>query len=169
MRRRKWTLIFSIPFVAMLVAGGVYALYLFLAVGADDKLIRLFSGLALFVYFCVAGTMGRSVLDVLRSQGPALIVDAEGITDVEHDAELVPWTEIEKVKIDDEDNCIVVNFFEGSRYVAGRGQVSKITRRLLRRGDRKFPLQGLVFRWHDLEKALKEFHAAALAQEVDKA
>jgi hypothetical protein len=148
--RRRWTLVFSLPFTAFFVLVGAYSLFLLL--NAPDRLIALFAGCALFVAFCVAGTMGKTVLQALLNKDPAVVIDSQGLWDMREDSRL-PWQEIGKLKLDGDEQRILVSL--DTR--ASQRQTSQI-RRLLSGADVTIALGGLSYDHRELEKSLLDHH-----------
>jgi len=76
--RRRWTLVFQVPFVLLMAICLAFSLYGALA--SNDRLLTILFLCAAFVSFCVGGTLDRPALEAYREQDPAIVIDATGIT-----------------------------------------------------------------------------------------
>lgn len=64
--RRRWTLVFQVPFVLLMAVCLAFSLYW--ASVSNDRLLTALCLCAAFVSFCVGGTLGRSALEAYREQ-----------------------------------------------------------------------------------------------------
>jgi hypothetical protein len=166
LERRRWTALFTLPFVAiMAVAGLMSVIWLPHLLGP-----RLgYATWVLFALFSVAlaVTLGREALQALNSRGPALVVDAEGITDHFRLHTHVPWSVVESATIDGEDgNDLSLMLRPGTALPGGRQVKATFRRRMGRwfgRADLTIPLGGLVYNHRELRDAL-EAHLARQAR-----
>ena len=62
--RRRWTLVFQVPFVLLMAICLAFSVYWALA--SNDRLFTALCLFAAFVSFCVGGTLGRSALEAYR-------------------------------------------------------------------------------------------------------
>ncbi len=155
--RRRWTALFTLPFVAVIGVSGLFSV-IWLPQLFGPRLG--YAAAALFALFSVAlaVSLGRDALQALRSRGPALVVDAEGITDHFHLHTHVPWSAIESARIDGDDgNDLMLMLHPGTTLPGGR-----LVKPTLRRGlgrwfggaDVRIPLGGIVYNHRQLSEAL---------------
>lgn len=157
--RRRWTLVFQVPFVLLMAICLAFSLYW--ASVSNDRLLTALCLCAAFVSFCVGGTLGRSALEAYREQDPAIVIDATGITDLrQDDPHTVPWEAMERVHLDDYEGVILVKLRPGHKDSA-LGVIIKTLKRWQQRGDVVFALGGLAHDPRQIQTALKAFHAAA--------
>ena len=157
--RRRWTLVFQVPFVLLMAICLAFSVYWALA--SNDRLFTALCLFAAFVSFCVGGTLGRSALEAYREQDPAIVIDATGITDLrQDDPHTVPWEAMKRVHLDDYEDVILVKLRPGHKDSA-LGVMIKTLKRWQQRGDVVFYLGGLAHNPRQLQTALKAFHAAA--------
>lgn len=160
--RRRWTLIFQLPFTLLMVLTLPYAVYL--AVAVDGPLFRAVFSLAAFAAFCIAWTLGRSAWEAYRWRDPALVVDATGITDLRGDDQhCVRWDAMERVHLDNYENRILIRL-RAARTESALGVVIKTLRRWQMEGDVAISLRGLAYNTQQIQTGLKAFHAAATPQ-----
>lgn len=159
LRRRRWTLVFSLPFTLLMVGTCAYSLFLIGA--ADERLVRWIAGFMAFGTFCVGGTFGKAVLEALYDLQPAVIIDASGLTD-RRGAGLLAWQDIESVKVDPDEQLILVKFVANAA-TARSGLISK-TRRLFQGADYTVALGGLSYNPRTLARALAEHHRQSRAR-----
>lgn len=130
--RRRWTLVFQVPFVLLMAVCLAFSLYW--ASVSNDRLLTALCLCAAFVTFCVGGTLGRSALEAYREQDPAVVIDATGITDLrQDDPHTVTWEAMERVHLDDYEGVILVKLRPGHRDSA-RGVIVKALKRWQQRG-----------------------------------
>lgn len=135
--------------MVLATAYGVFLLF------TGDRLLMLIGGIGGFAAFCIGGTLGKSAFDAWRNNDPAVIVDREGLDDVRGGSGVIPWSEIEKVRLDLYENRILVNFAgSGGRSHSGASTV----RRLFAGADCTITLRGLSYDPRELAKALAEHH-----------
>ncbi|MBL7087294.1 hypothetical protein [Acidovorax sp.] len=157
--RRRWTLVFQVPFTLLVLACLAFSLYW--AAVSNDRLLTILCLCAAFVAFCVGGTLGRSTLEAYRVRDPAVVIDATGITDLrQDDPHTVPWEAMERVHLDNYENVILVKLRPGHKDSALR-VIFKALQRWQQRGDVVFFLGGLAYDTRQIQTALKAFHAAA--------
>ena len=162
--RRRWTLIFQVPFTLLMVATLVYGLSV--ALTTDNKLVAAICWLGAFGSFCIGWTLGRSALDAYQLREPAVTIDACGITDLrDEDPQTVHWQSMQWVKLDLGEDAIFIKL------------VPKPTDSLLRRigttlrrwqllGDVVVDLRGLPYDAQQLKNTLKAHHMAAGPQSL---
>lgn len=136
--------------------GGLYAAVL--AYNIAGELGTLISGLFAFTTICVAGAFAKAALEVLRHDGPWLVIDERGITDMAKRIDPIPWHE---VTLDSDENRIAVTFHEGSPSRPSRGPWRSLLFRWQNGGDLLFPLGGLRYDTARLKSTFDQFHAAA--------
>lgn len=139
--------------------GGIFSA--FLAYFTAGDLGGLIAGLFAFSTICVAGTFAKSSLDTLNHQGPWLVIDGQGITDIVRNVGPVPWHQMQTVKLDNYENQIIVNFHRREDSPQVRGRWTSLIYRWQNGGDLIFPLGGLAYDTARLKAALQAFHAAA--------
>jgi len=160
--RRRWTLVFQVPFVLLMAICLAFSLYGALA--SNDRLFTALCLCAAFVSFCVGGTLGRSALEAYREQDRAIVIDATGITDLrQDDPHTVPWEAMERVHLDDYEGVILVKLRPGHKDSA-LGVIIKTLKRWQQRGDVVFALGGLAHDPRQIQTTLKAFHAAAASK-----
>ena len=160
--RRRWTLIFQVPFTLLMVLSLAYAVYF--AVAVDGPLFRAVFSLAAFAAFCIAWTLGRSAWEAYQWRDPALVVDATGITDLRGDDQrCVRWDAMERVHLDNYENLILIRLSDAGTGSA-LGAVFRTLQRWQQGGDFAFSLRGLAYDTRQIQTALKAFHAAAAPQ-----
>jgi hypothetical protein len=156
--RRRWTLIFSLPFTVLMAGSCAYSLFVLCV--ADDRLINVIAGVAAFGTFCVAGTFAKAVLEALNNRKPAVSIDATGVTDTRGGG-LLLWHDIESVKLDPDEQLIRVKFV-ATTATQRRGLISK-TRRLFNGADHTIALGGLSYNHRKLAQALAQFQRQSRA------
>lgn len=164
--QRRWTVVFALPFAALMALGGP-AMLLWLPSLLGAKL-----GIPLGIFFALAslalaGGIGGPALKALRQKGPALVIDARGITDNFHLNKHLPWQVIESACVDlgDGDTLVIV-LRPGARLPGGAMVRAQFWRRLFSGGDLSIPLGGLVCNHHRLREVLQ---AHLACQASDKA
>ncbi|MDA8445137.1 STM3941 family protein [Paracidovorax valerianellae] len=153
LRRRRWTLVFSLPFTVLMLVICIYSVFLMFT---GDRLVTFIAGLSAFGTFCVGGTLGKAVVQALYDLQPAVIIDSHGLNDVRGGNGLVPWQEIERVTLDLDEQRILVDMADHA-VPERRRRVSK-TRRLLSGGDYTVALAGLSYHPQELGRALAWHH-----------
>lgn len=151
LQRRRWTLVFSVPFTAFMALVGTYSVYLMIT---GDSLVMVVAGCGAFAALCIGGTVGKSVLEAWRNNDPAVIVDQHGLHDTRGATGFIPWDQIETVKLDVDEQRILINIATTHR----RGPLASATRRLLAGADHTVALGGLSYSPRELAKALAEHH-----------
>ncbi len=151
--RRRWTLVFSLPFTVLMLAICIYSVVLLFT---GNRLITFLAGLSAFGAFCVGGTLGKTVLQALCDLRPAVIVDSHGLNDIRGRTGLVPWHEIERVTLDLDEERILVDVADPA--APDRRRWISRTRRLLSGGDYTVALAGLSYHPRELEQALAWHH-----------
>lgn len=139
--------------------GGLYAAVL--AYSIAGELGALISGLFAFTTICVAGAFAKAALEVLNHDGPWLVIDERGITDMAKRIGPIPWHEMRAVTLDSYENRIAVTFHEGSPSRPSRGPWLSLLFRWQNGGDLLLPLGGLRYDTGRLKSTLGQFHAAA--------
>ena len=150
LRTRRWTLVFSVPITDFMAIVGAYSVFLMFT---GDRLEMMIGGCSAFVALCVGGTLGKSVLDAWCITGPAVVVDQHGLHDLRSETGLIPWREIERLKLDPDEQRILVNVTKGTA-----GRHGSTARRLLAGGDYVVALGGLSYSHRELSNALAEYH-----------
>lgn len=153
LRRRRWTLIFSLPFTVLMLVICIYSVFLLFT---GNPLVTFIAGLSAFGTFCVGGTLGKTVLQALCDLQPAVIVDSNGLNDVRGGTGLVPWHEIERVKLDLDEQRILVDVADHA--APDRRRWISRARRLLSGADYTVALAGLSYHPQELERALAWHH-----------
>jgi len=153
LRRRRWTLVFSLPFTAFMAFAGAYSVFLMFSA---ERVAVMLGACGAFVSLCVGGTLGKAALDAWRNEEPAVVVGADGLHDLTGETGLVPWHRIDAVRLDDYEQRILVTLVVASPDRAGR--LVSATRRLLAGADYKVDLRGLAYRPRELAAALAEHH-----------
>lgn len=138
---------------------GLYAAVL--AYSIAGELGPLIAGLFAFSTICIAGTFAKSALEVLNHDGPWLVIDESGITDMAKRVGPLPWHEMQAVTLDSYENRIAVTLHESSPSRPSRSFWSSLLFRWQNGGDLLFPLGGLRYDTARLKSTLKQFHAAA--------
>lgn len=158
--RRRWTLLFQVPFTLLMVACLAYSVFLIYA--SDSRLVTLIGSVGAFVAFCIAGTLGRSAWEAYRVREPAVVIDETGITDLRDDeSQTVPWDAMERVQLDNYENTIRVKL-RSSSTASAVGVIVKTLQRWQRGGDVVFLLGGLAYDPRQIQAALRAHHAAAV-------
>ena len=157
LRRRRWTLLFTIPFTVVMLATFVYAVFLLIAI--DERLVKLIAGVGAFATFCIGATVGKTVLQALHDLEPAVIVNSEGLDDIRGGTGLVFWHEIEGVQLDMDEQQIRVKV--AARAAPDRRALVSATRRLFTGADYSIDLHGLSYYPHGLKQALAEHQRKA--------
>lgn len=152
LRRRRWTLVLSVPFTVVMAMLGIYSM---VAMLGGDRLAMLVGGCGVFGSFCVAGTVGKAAFAAWRGVGPAVVVDGRGVTDHRGGTGLIPWHDVQTVKLDDDERRILVNVV---RSAASSGRVMTTARRLFGGADHAIALGGLRYDPRALAKALADNH-----------
>ena len=157
--RRRWTLIFQVPFVLLMAA--CLAFSLFLALASGSRLLAALGWVGAFVSFCVGGTLGNAAWKAYRWRDPAMVIDADGITDLQGDEpRTVPWSAMDRVHLDNYESVILVRLRQGTK-TSFVGAAVQALQRWQRRGDVAFHLGGLAYDTRQVQVALKEFLAAS--------
>ena len=154
LRRRRWTLVFSLPFTLVMVAVGAYSIFLLFT--AEERFVLALAGCGTFISLCLVATIGKAVLEALYDLRPAVVIDSTGLIDRRGSAGLIPWHEIERVKLDVDEQQILVNM-AGSASPDRRKLIST-TRRLIYGTDYTIALVGLRYDSRELERSLAEHH-----------
>ena len=157
LEQRRWTALISLPFTLVMAASGLYSLQLLpRLLGARPGII--IGGLAALVCVAMAITIARSAWHALTDAGPALLIDAHGITDRFHLNTHVPWSAIRSTSLDyGGGNSLVLNLRPGSTLANGetvRNTWSRAANRLFNGGDLTIPLGGLVYDPSQLRETL---------------
>jgi hypothetical protein len=156
--RRRWTLFIQVPFVALMAILTAYAI--FMAVVFDDRLFTVLFSFSAFCTFCITGTLGRTALEAHNNREPAVVINAEGITDLrEDDPQPVPWEAMERVRLDSDDR-LVIRLLTAEKVSALR-VISLALQRWQQGGDVVVSLVGLAHNPHTLQRTLSAFHQAA--------
>jgi hypothetical protein len=106
--------------------------------------------------------MGKAVLEALYDLRPAVVIDSTGLIDRRGSAGLIPWHEIERVKLDLDEQQILVNM-AGSASPDRRKLIST-TRRLIYGADYTIALGGLRYDPRELERSLAQHHRQGIAR-----
>jgi hypothetical protein len=157
MHRRRWTAWFTLPFAIVLLIGGCTGALI--AYGHFDGNLGIgIGGLALFGALCVAIPVGRSAWIALTNKEPALIVDANGITDHFHLHAFLPWSQIQSASADlrDGDSLSIVlrdgvTAPNGKRVEPG---VARALKRAFTGSDLQIPLGSLSYNPNKLRDLL---------------
>ena len=160
LRRRRWTLVLSLPFTLVMAAIGAYSIFLLFT--AEERFVLAVAGCGAFVSLCLVGTMGKAVLEALYDLRPAVVIDSTGLIDRRGRAGLIPWHEIERVKLDLDEQQILVNM-AGSASPDRRKLIST-TRRLIHGADYTIALGGLRYDPRELERSLAEHHRQGITR-----
>ena len=152
LRRRRWTLLLSLPFT--LAAIGAYSIFLLFT--AEERVVLAVAGCGAFVSLCLGGTTGKAVLEAMYDLHPAVVIDSAGLTDRRGGAGLIPWHEIEKVKLDDYEQQILVHM--ASSASPDRRMSTSTIRRLVHGADYTIALGGLCYDPQELERSLADYH-----------
>ncbi|RTL43318.1 MAG: hypothetical protein EKK53_10480 [Burkholderiales bacterium] len=156
--RRRWTALFTLPFVVVMAVSGLMSVF-WLPHLLGPRLGFTIGALFALLSVALAVSLGRDALQALNSRGPALVVDARGITDHFHLHTHVPWSEIESATIDGEDGTDLMLMLRPGTALPGGGIVKPTVRRQMGRwfgrADLRIPLGGLVYHHRQLEAALK--------------
>lgn len=115
----------------------------------------LVGGCGVFVSFCVAGTVRKAAFAAWRDVGPAVVVDERGVTDDRGGTGLIPWHDVETVKLDDDEQRILVNVV---RSAASSGRAVTTARRMFGGADHAIVLGGLRYDPRALAKVLSDNH-----------
>lgn len=157
--RRRWTLIFQVPFVLLMAACFASAVYF--AWMAETPGIAAFFWLGAFGAFCIAGSLGNASLNAYRLREPALTIDETGITDLRNDdPRTVPWHAMQRVVLDNYENTILVKLVPAADASLVR-TIAATLRRWQLRADVVFSLGGLGYDPNLLRNSLQAFHRAA--------
>jgi hypothetical protein len=132
---------------------GAYSVFLMFT---GDRLVMMMGGCGAFVALCVGGTLGKSALDAWRNADPAVVIDQHGLHDVRGATGLIPWRDIEKVKLDNYEQRILVNVAKGA---ASRRRSTAL--RLLAGADYVVSLDGLSYSHRELSNTLAKYHRQA--------
>lgn len=164
--RRRWTAVLALIAVSPLALGGVFAVVMlpqWLERGALAA--SMLSG---FVVFCVVGTVAKTAWRALRAKGPALMIDAVGITDVERGLDTVPWRAMARVEQDDYRRRLYVDLREPV-YASALLRPRSWLRRGVSGGDVVFSLASLVYEPRVLKRTLAAYQALAMPMEPPRA
>lgn len=156
LRKRRWTLIFTLPFAVTLALCGLGSVMLLHWLPGNFGVAA--AAVCAFTYLCVAGAIGKSALDTLATQAPSLIIDQDGLTDVSRNVGPIPWRHMRRVDLDDYEGRIVVSLIHDPQTLIGAA------RRVFDGGDMAFSLAGLSYDAAQLEATLKAFHSQAMAK-----
>jgi hypothetical protein len=157
LEQRRWTALIALPFTLVIAVSGLSGLRLLPRL-LGDKAGWIIAALAALVCVGVAGSIARGAWRALTAAGPALLVDASGITDRFHLHTHLPWSAILSTSLDyGEGNNLTLRLRPGA--IGADGQVVRNTwgraaRRLLAGGDLTIPLGGLVYDYTQLREAL---------------
>ncbi len=157
LRRRRWTLFFTVPFTLAMLATFAYSVFLLIAI--DERLVKLMAGVSAFATFCIGASLGKTVLAALYDLAPAVIINAEGLDDIRGGTGLVFWHEIERVKLDMDEQQIRIKV--AARAAPARRALVSATRRLFTGADYAIDLHGLSYHPHRLKQSLAEHQRQA--------
>jgi hypothetical protein len=162
MELRRWTALFTLPFAAVIALSGLAGL-LWLPHLLGPRLGLAMSLLGALVMLALAASIGGGALQSLRLHGPALVVDAQGITDHFHLHAHLPWSDIESASLDVGDGNSLVLVLRPGVSLPGGGEVRpsmwRSAKRFFNGGDVSIPLGRLAYHPHRLRQAL-EAHAS---------
>lgn len=155
--RRRWTALFALPYSVVLAVGAVFA-YQWLPMVLGARPGKIIGSIAALVCAAFAFTLARSAWRALTDAGPALRIDAQGITDRFHLNTHVPWTAIRNATLGYGDgDRLTLTLRPGARLADGqvfRSTWGGAARRLLDGGDLSIPLGGLVYQHGQLRDTL---------------
>lgn len=163
LRRRRWTLVFSLPFTIFIIVTGLYST--FIAFVTEERLVAAIAGCGAFVAICVGGTFGKAVLEALSNLRPAVVLDSQGLNDLRGGLGLLPWHDIERLKLDVDEQRILLNFSNGAGL--GSHPLISTTRRLFSGADYTVDLGGLHYNPRELRQALVAYHRLGRRDRVD--
>ncbi|MEC5398815.1 hypothetical protein [Uliginosibacterium sp. H1] len=152
LRRSRWTLVFTLPFVVFMLAGGIWALVI--ALTSDERIWIAVGCFFAFAALCIGGAIGKGMWEALSDRGVALIIDEEGVNDV-RGGRAFAWSEIERIGIVAGGARILLNL-KASAMPADTGLQHGI-RRLVGGADHAIELRGLSYSPRALDFALKAF------------
>ncbi|WP_440225000.1 hypothetical protein ACQQ2N_07090 [Dokdonella sp. MW10] len=158
--RRRWTLVFSLPFAAFMAIVALYSLYFAFAGG--DRLVVLIAGGSAFVSICVGGTIGRSALEALLDKAPAVVIDEHGLEDVKSGDGVIPWRDIAEVRFDSGRDQILVRL--GASPPGGSQPTNGAMTRLFTGADITIPLDGLSYHPIKLQRGIAGWLRQARAE-----
>lgn len=166
LERRRWTALFSLPFAVVIAFHGVLALrWLPAVLGPRPGLVV--GALWAIAALALGGWIGRGAWKALTEPGPALVLDARGITDNFHLHAQVPWSAVQSFTLDHGDgNRLVLVLRPGAFLPDGRivrNTWTRAARRLVDGGDLAIPLGGLVYQPKRLRESLQAHLARARA------
>lgn len=158
--RRRWTAFFVLPFAWLLALAGIFSALLAYKNLTGNPGLAL-ALLALFSSLCIAIPLGSSAWKSLVEKGPALIVDAYGITDHFHLQTAFPWCDIAAATIDyGSGSHLILTLREGVLLANGvriRKDLSRALKRAFTGGDTAIPLGSLRCNHYHLRNALKYY------------
>jgi hypothetical protein len=147
--------VFSLPFALVMAMSGLWAL-LWLPQALDGRLGWAAAILGALMCLALAGSVGWPALKALRERGPALVVDARGITDNFHLHAHLPWRVITSASVDlYKGGTLVLVLRPGSLLPGGEVVRARFWRRLFSGGDLSIPLRSLVYDHRRLTEALQ--------------
>ena len=156
--RRRWTLVFQVPFAALMAILTAYAI--FMAVVFNDRLFTPLFSLGALCTFCVAWTMGRDALEAHRNREPVVVIDETGITDLrDENPQPVPWQAMVRVRLNSDDR-LVIRLLTAEKASALR-VISLAMQRWTNGGDKVIYLAGLAYNPYMMQRTLNAFHKAA--------
>lgn len=169
---RRWTAFFSLPFALVVAVSGLGSL---LWLPETLGLLGFGRGVSLGVgafacVFCLAlaGSVANSALKCLRHEGPALVVDARGITDRFYLNASIAWRDIGSASVDDGDGDKLVLVLRAGALLPDGAVVRKTwprrVGRLFSGGDVQVPLHGVIYQPKRLRDTL-EWHLARARRE----
>lgn len=166
---RRWTALFSLPFAVFMAVAGLYALLWVPALlgGKQGMAVALFFTLTALA---LAGGVGAPAWRALRQKGPALVVDARGITDNFHLNAHLPWSAIASARVDyGKGNHLSLVLRPGARLPGGEIARARFWRRLFSGGDLRIPLGRLAHHPLRLQEALQGHLAQPRPRPSDEA
>ncbi len=164
LNRRRWTAWFALPFALVMAVSGIWSAVAVHVLLPGPLGIAL-ALLSLLLSCSLAIMLGKGAWDSLAADGPALIVDARGITDHFHLNAFLPWSDIESASIDHGDgDSLTLTLRAGASLPDGRvvrRSFSRKLRRAFNGGDLAIPLGPLSYQPRLLRNSLK-YHLALI-------
>jgi len=166
LERRRWTALFALPFAIVVAVSGVRCVW-WLPQLLGPRAGSILGWLVALAAVAMAASVGREAWRSLTEPGPALILDARGITDQFHLHAHLPWSAVQAVKLEHGDGAsLVLVLRPGAVLPSGhvvRPSWRQQARRLVSGGDLTIPLGGLVYQPRRLRETLDAQLARARA------
>lgn len=160
---------FSLPFAFVMAFSGLYSL-LWLPQLLGPKLGWAMGLLGALTCLALAASLAVPAWKALRQTGPALVVDARGITDNFHLNTHLPWRVIASANVElYKGGALVLVLLPGARLPDGEVVRARFWRRLFSGGDLSIPLGSLAHNPRRLSEALQAHLAQQGRSASDKA